>query len=398
MLITKPLENFLFKSFFRHRKKIIIFVFLFNNVFSIAQILSPNTTGSFTYIPTAPLNTKPVEVFYHIPTGDINTMPILFSFHGASRNGADYRDFWISMADANGFMVFAPEFSHTYYPTGDQYQSGNIFDDGDNPSLATYNPINEWTFSIIDPLFEYIKADVSSIQEVYNAWGHSGGAQFLHRFVEYMPNSKLDIAVCSNSGWYTVPEYTYNFPYGLNEGQLSNETLTDAFSKKLIVHLGLDDIDPNSAGLRHNIVVDTQQGLYRLARGRYFFNTSQTTSLSMSVPFNWEKHEITGIGHDAQLMANDALQFILNSILSNQDYLTSKSFNIYPNPTSSNSVKFSTNLNTPISVSVFNILGEEIVKKLIEDRILNISDLIPGIYLIKIQSDTFSTTKKLIKK
>lgn len=131
-----------------------------------------------------------------------------------------------------------------------------------------------------------------------------------------------------------MPEYAYNFPYGLNEGQLSNETLTTAFSKKLIVHLGLDDIDPNSAGLRHNTVVDNQQGLYRLIRGRYFFSTSQTTAQNMSVPFNWEKHEVSGIAHDAQAMANDALQYILQSTLSSSGFNHQESVKFYPNPTS----------------------------------------------------------------
>lgn len=169
MLITKPLENFLFKSFFSNRTKITICVLVFNYAFGIAQILSPNTTGWFTYVPAAPLNTKPVEVFYHIPNGNMTTMPILMSFHGADRNGSDYRNYWIAMADANGFMVFAPQFSDTNYPTADNYQSGSIFVDGDNPSVATYNPVDKWTFSIIDPLFEYIKAAVSGTQQGYNA-------------------------------------------------------------------------------------------------------------------------------------------------------------------------------------------------------------------------------------
>lgn len=377
----------MFKSFFSNRTKITICVLVFNYAFGIAQTLNPNTTGSFTYVPAVPLNTKPVEVFYHIPNGNMATMPILMSFHGSDRNGSDYRDYWISMADANGFMVFAPEFSDIYYPTGDKYQSGNIFDDGDNPSLAKYNPINEWTFSIIDPLFEYIKLDVSGLQEVYNAWGHSGGAQFLHRFVEYLPNSKLDIAVCSNSGWYTVPEYAYNFPYGLNEGQLSNETLTTAFSKKLIVHLGLDDTDPNSAGLRHNSVVDTQQGLFRLVRGRYFFNSSETTSQIMSIPFNWEKHEIVGIGHDAQAMANDALQYILQSTLSSLGFNRKESVKFYPNPTS-NCIYFDNSRLQYKQGELFNITGGLVSVFNFDSynslQEINISNQPAGIYFLKL--------------
>ena len=132
------------------------------------------------------------------------------------------------------------------------YNLANIFQDGDNPSSDTFNSPDNWTFSIIDQLFEFIKVEIGGNQATYNAWGHSAGAQFLHRFVFYLPDSKLNIAVCSNAGWYTVPESDIVFPYGLLESQLSNVNLISAFSKKLYVHLGDADTDPNSSSLRHN--------------------------------------------------------------------------------------------------------------------------------------------------
>ena len=291
----------------------ILSVLLFQTVFVFGQPLSPNTSGSFVFTPTGPLSSKPITVYYYIPNGNISTMPILMSFHGDERNGSSYRDYWISMANANGFMVFAPEYSETYYPGGDGYQLGNVFVDGDNPSPATLNATNLWTFSTVDPLFESIKTRVSGTQQTYDAWGHSGGSQFLQRFRMYLPNSKLNTAICSNAGWYTVPESAINFPYGINNGQLSNGNLTIAFSKKLIVHLGVDDTDPNSPGIRHNTTVDNQQGLFRLARGRYFFNKSLTYSQTLSNTFNWQREEVTGVGHDPQLMANDALRFLFQT-------------------------------------------------------------------------------------
>jgi hypothetical protein len=373
----------------------IIFLCSFFTIYG--QSLSTNTTGSFTYVPAAPLNTKPVEVFYHIPAGDMSTMPIVLSFHGADRNGSDYRNYWISMANANGFMVFAPQFLDTYYPTGDKYQSGNIFDDGDNPSFATYNPVNEWTFSIIDPLFEYIKADVSGTQQVYNAWGHSGGAQFLHRFVEYIPNSKLDIAVCSNSGWYTVPEYSVNFPYGLQEGQLPNATLTAAFLKKLIIHLGQNDTDPNSSGLRHNTVVDNQQGLNRYVRGNYFFTTSQTTAQTMSVPFNWEKHEVPAVNHDAQAMANNALQYILFHSLNTKGFSQGNPLKAYPNP-ASHIVYFNNSNIKCKKAKLLNIIGSlvEVIdfENFEAQQRIDISNHPTGLYFLKLENITIKIIKK----
>jgi hypothetical protein len=367
-------------------KKSVLFVLFSCFFLSLnSQNLVSNTTGSFTYVPVGALSSKTIKVFYRIPDGDITKMPILFSFHGVERNADDYRDYWISMANANKFMVFAPEFSDADFSTGDAYNLANIFDDGDNPSTGTYNPKEQWTFSVLDPIFEKIKTAISGSQEKYNGWGHSAGAQFLQRFVMYLPNSKLDIAVCSNAGWYTVPEFSINFPYGLNKGQLPINDLKAAFSKKLIVHLGINDTDPNSAGLRHNTVVDNQQGLNRLVRGRYFFTQSHGTAQGLNTSFNWQKDEVSGVNHNAQLMANDALEHILKSTLFIQN-IEEKSFKMYPNPVKSD-LFFDNSKLKLTKVEVYTIQGKLIstfnFNEYSKTQKIDISKISSGIYFLK---------------
>ena len=360
--------------------------------------LNPNTTGSFIFTPQAPLNRNPLEVFYHIPDGDITTMPILMSLHGASRNGESYRDYWVQMANEHGFMVIAPEFTTENYPgLGDNYNMSNIFDDGDNPSLETFNDQSEWTFSTLDPLFDYVKVAASNIRETYNAWGHSGGAQFLHRFVTYLPNSKLDIAVCSNAGWYTVAENGVSFPYGIDNGQLPTTDLITAFSKKLIVHLGKNDTNSDSStGIRRNGVVDAQQGIHRFERGQYFFNTSQATAQNMEVTFNWEKHEVAGIGHQAQLMANDALQYFLPNFLSVGKIENKSVMKIYPNPTNIGQITIDSPENGYINVQVYDVLGKQVKKETLTSKVFSVFDLIPGLYIMQITQNGSFTTEKLM--
>ena len=345
--------------------------------------LSPNTTGSFTFVPQSPLNRPPVKVFYRIPNGDITTMPILMSFHGSGRDGANHRDYWISMANENNFIVIAPEYSSANYPgLGDNYLMANIFDDGDNPTPETFNDKNEWTFSTLDPLFDYVKTAISGTQETYSAWGHSGGAQYLHRFVTYLPNSKLDIAVCSNAGWYTVPENGVSFPYGIDNGQLPTSDLISAFTRKLIVHLGQDDNDPNSSGLRRNDVVDTQQGTNRLVRGRYYYQTSQSKAQTMNTAFEWELHEVANVGHNAQRMANDALKYFLPKFLSTDNF-TSSSVKIYPNPVTDYLQIDGIEIK---KVKIYSILGNLIQANIEENRI-NVSHLTPGLYFVMINNE-----------
>ena len=127
------------------------------------------------------------------------------------------------------------------------------------------------------------------------------------------------------------------------------------------MHLGLDDIDPNSSGLRHNTTVDNQQGLYRLERGRYFFTKSQSISKTLNAPFNWEKQEVAGVGHDAQLMANDALKYLKSSFLSiNNGFQEQlgKNFSVtaYPNPSDKDfTLKVS---NGDFEFKVYNLEGK----------------------------------------
>ena len=71
---------------------------------------------------------------------------------------------------------------------------------------------------------------------------------------------------------------------------------------------------------------------------------------------------------NAQLMANDALQFFLPNILSVDSVEENKFIKIYPNPIYSSYINFSTNLSTPISVSIYNIMGIEIFKRIIDRK------------------------------
>ena len=380
-----------------------LLIFFIHTLFLFGQTLVPNTTGSFVYTPSGPLSSKPITVYYRIPSGNLSTMPILFSFHGDDRDASNYRDYWISMANANGFMVFAPEFTETDYPGGDGYQLGNMYVNGDKPTSGTLNNINVWSFSIVDPLFEDIKSKISGTQLTYDAWGHSGGAQFVHRFRMYMPNSKMNLAICSNAGWYTVPDILPDFPYGIRKSTLTNINLTIPFSKKLIVHLGLNDTDENSTGLRRNTTVDNQQGIYRLARGRYFFTKSQSISQALNVPFNWQKYEVAGVGHDAQLMANDALKYLLKSYLSINDGFEAQlgasfSAQVYPNPSDGDfTLKVS---NDNFDFKVYDSLGKLVEQHEVkQNQTVKIgSAYATGIYHIMVTQDKQIRVLKLIKK
>lgn len=262
-------------------------------------------TNSFVY-EYEPLPDKPLRVFYHIPQGNMATMPIVVVLHGEERNAEDYRDIWIDAANQHQFMVFAPEFTDADFPGGNGYILGNVYTNGNNPSSGQLNPESIWTYSIIEPMFDVIKERTGNTSATYDIYGHSGGGQFVHRFVILKPNARYDKAVASNSGWYTVPDPATDFPYGVASSPAANIAPQDYFSRKLTVQVGALDNNGSDPSIRHNEGADAQ-GENRLERANYFYDFSQARASSLGTTFNWDLRAVPNAGHDPVPTSADAV-------------------------------------------------------------------------------------------
>lgn len=282
-----------------------------NSFLDEPEILTENTVGEgfFKYSGYAPFANKVMNVYYYIPANTNSNTSILFVFHGTGRNAKDYRDAMISKATQYNFIVITPEFSVANFPDGDSFNLGNVFIDGDNPSASTLNPESEWTFSVIEPLFDFVKQSIHNTSEKYHIFGHSAGAQFAHRFVMFKTNARFDKVVASASGWYTVPEFTISFPYGYKDSPLETISLSNLFQKKLMIQIGDLDNDPNSSGLRHNPFADAQ-GLHRFDRAVYFFDEASETANSNKLQFQWQLYINKGVDHNYVIASKNAADLI----------------------------------------------------------------------------------------
>ena len=272
------------------------------------QLNSGSSQFVFTY---SGLPQKPINVFYNIPSGNRTNMPIVMLFHGDERNANEYRDIWINASNQYGFMVFAPEFNSTDFPGGSSYIIGNVYQDGNYPTIQTLNNESVWTFSIVEPLFDYIKTNSGSNALTYNMFGHSGGGQFVHRFVLIKPDARYYKAVAANSGWYTVPDGVANFPYGVLNCPIAAINPNNYFSRKLYITVGELDNNGSDPTLRHNNASDLQ-GLNRLERANYFFSKSQIYANTIQSTFNWQFNTVANSGHNATLMSNNAVSIFFN--------------------------------------------------------------------------------------
>ncbi|MCK0179640.1 T9SS type A sorting domain-containing protein [Flavobacteriaceae bacterium S0862] len=71
-------------------------------------------------------------------------------------------------------------------------------------------------------------------------------------------------------------------------------------------------------------------------------------------------------------------------------------FDLYPNPSSEAFVNISSDKHSPMKVSVFDILGKQVIQRTITNNRINISNLNTGVYILRAEQDNAFTTRKLI--
>ncbi len=259
--------------------------------------------GSFAY--AAPATGKPLTVWYHRPPGMPRAARVVFVMHGLERNAQQYRDRWAAHADRHGFLLLVPEFSARAYP-GDQYGFGGVTDADEK----------RWGFQVIEGLFDEVRAGEALTAQGFTLYGHSAGAQFVHRFMLFMPQTRVELAIAANAGSYTLPLYASSneagFPWSLDRRLVSEAQLRKALGRRLVVLLGERDTDPSHPQLPRAPQA-MAQGRNRHERGQLFFQTGRDEAASLDTPFRWELHTVPGVAHSDTGMARAAVALMVDA-------------------------------------------------------------------------------------
>ncbi|MEI6292336.1 MAG: hypothetical protein WCP36_01545 [Methanomicrobiales archaeon] len=265
----------------------------------------PQGRGQFVFNDSLGNSDRPIIVYTYRPAAWDMSGPVLIVMPGAGREGQSPRETWIPYAEQYSSLLVVPEFSLGYYPTDSWYNLGNTYDS------SNWRPKANWTYMAVEHLFDDIRKKSGAKQDTYLLFGHSAGAQFVHRMVNLLPEARYSRAVAANSGVYLLPVYTLGYPFGLKDSPLSESNLPKIFARKLIIMSGGSDTDPKDPSLA-NFPVAEAQGSTRFERARYYFNLSQAEAQRLHVPFNWEYHVVPGVGHSESGMAGPsaALLFI----------------------------------------------------------------------------------------
>jgi hypothetical protein len=79
-----------------------------------------------------------------------------------------------------------------------------------------------------------------------------------------------------------------------------------------------------------------------------------------------------------------------------QETTSIEGLSLYPNPVSNGKVYITSKNDSDKEVIIFDILGKKVLQTMLSSRELNISNLSPGVYIIKINEEAATATRKLI--
>lgn len=69
---------------------------------------------------------------------------------------------------------------------------------------------------------------------------------------------------------------------------------------------------------------------------------------------------------------------------------------IYPNPVSNGKIFITSALNKTKEINIYDVLGKTVMSETIIGKELNVSNLNPGVYILRIRENELSATRKLV--
>ena len=250
-------------------------------------------------------NKPDLDVFYHLPKTIDNDTKVLFVVHGNTRNADDYLNSWIRLTKDKNIAIFAPHFKRSSFISFNTLQMSTS-----NGKIRTDTDL--YLHNSIDTLFKYIKAKFKLNDKLYDIYGHSAGAQFVHRYLLMSDNPSVNKAVAANAGWYTFLNGA-DFPYGVKNPPIS---LTDSNVKKflstnLYILIGTNDIDVDSSINKSKGA--QKQGINRLQRAKNFFTYTESIVEQNNLEFKWKYQAVPGAPHSNKVMSRAAVLILFES-------------------------------------------------------------------------------------
>lgn len=238
-----------------------------------------------------------VKVFYSAPPKIDEKTRLLFVMAGRGRNADEYLASWTEWGKKNNYLVFSPLFDQTGWPEPLGYNFGNIASGTEAEPVP--NPKSRWAYTVIEKMFDHARVKFGIRDKRYDIFGHSAGGQFVHRMMIFMPDNRVRRAIAANPGFYTLPDLTVAFPYGLGKSPvpISQKDIVEWTERDLVLMRGTDDVQ-RTENLRQSPEADAQ-GKNRFERSGFMFDRIR----KVNPKTRWQLIDVPGVAHNQKGMA-----------------------------------------------------------------------------------------------
>lgn len=190
----------------------------------------------------------------------------------------------VPACEQHGVLLLAPALA-----TAPSLAAGSAFQqlgrDGQRADLFLHQCLREVAF--------LADAEVGT----FNLLGHSGGAQFAHRYLMAHPQ-RVERAVIAAAGWYTFPDTAQRFPYGIRPTRrLPGLAFNPEAYLRVPTTVIVGSDDTQSERLRSNERIELQQGQTRVERARRWVAAMRAQAEAHGMPSLVELIEVAGAGH-----------------------------------------------------------------------------------------------------
>ena len=258
---------------------------------------------------------------YRATAFDPRSGAIWFVMHGAGRSAQAYLKAAAPIAERRNALAIAIEFSARAYPEVEAYTLG-VTTRGEADARAQaekrWRDRDSYVYSEVEHVFEAVRRLLRGRQEGYYLFGHSAGAQFVHRLLTFLPEARVLGAVAANAGWYTLPVsgdgHHVAMPYGLRGTPLEAAELRSLFGAPLTVMLGeRDTAESNDDRLLRGTPAAMAQGATRLERGKNYFTIARSAASKADAAFTWRLAIVPHAAHEVSQVIASAEFFLFES-------------------------------------------------------------------------------------
>ncbi|MGE5090479.1 MAG: hypothetical protein ACM3QY_15235 [Candidatus Levyibacteriota bacterium] len=218
-----------------------------------------------------------------VPAAPGPDTPVVVAVHGISRNARDHHAAFASLARLQGAILVVPLFEAAAFPDYQRLGRNGL---GQRADLAL--------MSLLDHLLSPLGLAVPKL----HLFGHSGGAQFAHRFAMAHPERVARYAV-SAAGWYTFPDDSTDFPYGLRHPPAGIHMISrqrDFLGVPGRVFVGMHD-QRRGTSLRQREQVDAKQGTTRVERATRWTAAINARAKALAMRPPLDLRQLAGTGH-----------------------------------------------------------------------------------------------------